>query len=158
MAWSILSLSEWMVRPLPRCRWPASELPTVPSGMPTALPEASRVVKGCSRRSRSITGVWAWAMRLPSVSSLYPQPSTIKSRTLRLSCPPDQPSPSKLLPVISGGLERPSSWRMVGATSFRPPPCLNGGRSGDAKMKSTGLSVWPVSMAPSGYSHLSTVP
>jgi hypothetical protein len=64
---------------------PTSELPICPSGRPTYSPDACPSTKGYSFSSRSMTGVSAIAIALPTGLGLIPYPSRIRSTTGLLS-------------------------------------------------------------------------
>src|SRR6266545_2170454 len=75
-----------MMRPAPMFKCPTSEFPIWPAGSPTAIPDASSVVHGDSRKSRSNRGVFACAIALNSRSLRQPNPSmTTRIRKGRLA-------------------------------------------------------------------------
>src|SRR5690625_3549763 len=72
--------------------WPTSELPIWPSGRPTAVPEACRVVRGAVVQRRSKLGVRASATAFPGPSGAMPKPSRTTSRNgLFISSTPQLP-------------------------------------------------------------------
>src|SRR5690606_33449262 len=100
----------------PMFRWPTSELPSCPSGSPTASPQAVRVVWGYVFQYRSKFGFLARATALPNVSSRRPKPSRMMSATgLRLLVM--SPGPFHELDVGSGVEAGAADQRAV---DFRP--------------------------------------
>ncbi|OPY05954.1 MAG: hypothetical protein A4E67_01697 [Syntrophaceae bacterium PtaB.Bin038] len=149
MARSIFRRSENTRLPAPMWRCPASEFPTVPAGSPTASPDAARTEKGREASRPSMTGVDAFAIRLPAFSGLWPQPSRMITASLRTGA--FGLLASRDFPSMRAGAAIPNNSRIVGATSVSSPSLRSArGSPAPTRMKGTGLEVCPVSTTPSG--------